>query len=106
MDSPLPLPLPTLTEAVEEVRLNVARFCLLAGIEALQSMMEEDATAVCGARYRRHPDHQAYPWGTTVSEVACHGGKVKMPRPRVRDLSGKEVILPSWEARRDPNVLR
>ena len=28
--------------------------CLLAGVEALAEMMEEDATTVCGARHRRH----------------------------------------------------
>ncbi len=43
-----PLPLPTLPEALEEVRLSVDRFCLLAGIETLQAMMDEDATALCG----------------------------------------------------------
>ena len=50
LDAPLPLPLPTLVDAVEEVRLSVDRFCLLAGIGALQEMMEEDAATVCGAR--------------------------------------------------------
>ena len=49
-----PFCLPTLGEAMDEVHLSVDRFCLLAGIEALQEMMEEDATAVCGARHRRH----------------------------------------------------
>ena len=46
-------PVPTLGDAMEEVRLSVDRFCLLAGIEGLQKMMEEVATAVCGARHRR-----------------------------------------------------
>ena len=49
-------PMPTPAEAMDEVRLSVDRFCLLAGIEALAEMMEEDATAVCGARHRRHGD--------------------------------------------------
>ena len=51
---------PTLGEAMDAVRLSVDRFCLLAGIEALQAMMDEDATAVCGARHRRHGDRQGY----------------------------------------------
>ncbi len=46
-------PMPTPAEAMGEVRLGVDRFCLLAGVEALAEMMEEDATAVCGARHRR-----------------------------------------------------
>ena len=51
---------------MDEVRLNVDRFCLLAGIEALQEIMEEDATA---ARHRRHGDRRAYRWGTATSGI-------------------------------------
>ncbi len=41
-----PFPLPSLGDAMEEVSLSVDRFCLLAGVEALAEMMEEDATTV------------------------------------------------------------
>ncbi len=98
-------PVPTLGDAMEEVRLSVDRFCLLAGVEASQEMMEEDATAVCGARHRRHGDRRGYRWGKTVSEIGYHGGKVKVPRPRVRDRSGKEVSLESWQVLRDGDLL-
>ena len=56
--------------------------------------MEEDATAVCGAQHRRHGDPRGYRWGTCVSEIGLHGGRVKVPRTRVRDRGGKEVGLP------------
>ena len=69
LDAPLPFPLPRLAEALDEVRLSVDRFCLLAGIEGLQEMMEEDAAAVCGARNRRHSDRKGYRWGRAVSEI-------------------------------------
>ncbi len=49
-----PIPKPPLAGAMDAVRLSVDRFCLLAGVEALAEMMEEDATTVCGARHRRH----------------------------------------------------
>ena len=39
-----PFPMPTPAEAMDEVRLSVDRFCLLAGIEALAEMMEADAS--------------------------------------------------------------
>jgi transposase-like protein len=90
---------------MEDVSLGVDRFCLLAGIEALREMMEEDATTVCGARHRRHGDRRGYRWGTCVSEIGFHGGRVKVPRPRVRDRAGKEVSLESWEALRDGDLL-
>ena len=48
-------PMPTLAEAMDEIRLSVDRFCLLAGVEALAEMMEEDTTTVCGARQITEP---------------------------------------------------
>ncbi len=100
-----PFPLPSLGDAMEDVSLSVDRFCLLAGVEALAEMMEEDATTVCGARHRRHGDRRGYRWGTTASEIGYHGGRVKVRRPRVRDRAGKEVRLPSWEVLRDGELL-
>ncbi len=77
-----PFALPSLGDAKEGVSLSVDRFCLLAGIEALAEMMEEDATAVCGARHRRHADRRGYRWGTTAGAIGYHGGRVKVRRPR------------------------
>ena len=85
------IPMPPLADAMDAVHLSVDRFCLLAGVEALAEMMEEDATTVCGARHRRHGDRRGYRWGRTHSEIGYHGGKVKVARPRVRDRAGKEV---------------
>ena len=99
------IPMPPLADAMDAVHLSVDRFCLLAGVEALAEMMEEDATTVCGARHRRHGDRRGYPWGRTHSEIGYHGGKVKVARPRVRDRAGKEVSLESWQALRDGNLL-
>ena len=99
------LPVTGLGDALDEVRLSVERFCLLAGIEALQEMMAEDATTLCGARHRRHGARRGYRWGKTQSEIGYHGGRVKVDRPRVRDHSGKEVSLESWEVLRDGDLL-
>jgi glucosamine 6-phosphate synthetase-like amidotransferase/phosphosugar isomerase protein len=40
------IPMPPLADAMDAVRLSVDRFCLLAGVEALAEMMDEDATVV------------------------------------------------------------
>ena len=79
--------------------MSVDRFCLLAGIEALQEM------TVCGARHRRHGERRGYRWGWAESEIGYHGGRVKVARPRVRDQAGKEVRLASWEVLRDGDLL-
>ena len=100
-----PFPLPPLGEALDAARQSVERFCLLAGIEALAEMMEADATAICGARHRRHGARRGYRWGRTQSQIGYHGGRVKVTRPRVRDRAGKEVGLESWQALRDGELL-
>ena len=98
-------PMPPLADAMDAVRLSVDRFCLLAGVEALAEMMEEDATTVCGARHRRHGNRRGYRWGHTQSEIGYHGGRVKVQRPRVRDHAGKEVGLESWQVLRDGKLM-
>ncbi len=106
LEAPLALAVPSLPSALEELRVSVDRFCLLAGVEALGEMLAEDAEALCGPRHARRPERRGYRWGTTTSEVAYQGGKVKVSRPRVRDLAGTEMSLPSWEALSDPDLLR
>ena len=41
------IPMPPLADAMDAVHLSVDRFCLLAGVEALAEMMQEDATSEC-----------------------------------------------------------
>jgi transposase-like protein len=89
-------PLPTVSEAMEEVRQSVDRFCLLAGIEAMGEMLQADAAALCGPRHQRSTERQGYRWGRTQSAIAYHGGKVKVSRPRVRSQAGEEMVLDSW----------
>ena len=68
--------------------------------------MADGVTALCGPAHGRDPGRKAYRWGAAVGEVSYHGGKVKVARPRVRDVSGKEVGLPSWRAMREDDLLR
>ena len=72
--------------------MSVDRFCLLAGLESLNEMMSADAEAgLCGSRHARSGERKGHRWGTTRSEIAYHGGKVKVERPRVRDFAGREI---------------
>ncbi len=106
LEIPLPLLPPALPEAFDDLRMSVDRFCLLAGVETLGEMLDEDSEVLCGARHARTAERQGHRWGTTQSESAYHGGKVKLTRPRVRDLAGKEMSLPSWELLSDPALLQ
>ena len=62
--------------AFEAVRISFDKFCLIAGIEALQELLQEEASAVCGERHQRHDGRQGRRWGETRSQVAFHGGRI------------------------------
>jgi hypothetical protein len=80
-----------LTESFEQ-------FCLMAGIESLTQMMNEDVARLAGDRYEHCSDKPGYRWGHTKSQAGFHGGKIDVERPRVRSKgTGKEMALPSWE---------
>jgi putative transposase len=84
-------------EAFAEVRASFDRFCLAAGIEALETMMEADVTAACGPRHGRDAARRRTVGGRTRGRIGFHGGKIEVERPRVRGVDGREVAIPSWE---------
>jgi putative transposase len=85
-------------EAWEQVSVSFDRFCLAAGIETLSAMMERDAEEACGPRHGRGAERRGHRWGRSKGKIGFHGGKVELERPRVRELAGKELSLPSWES--------
>jgi putative transposase len=92
-----PTTLGAVGKAWEGVSASFDHFCLAAGIEALGTMLENDAQEACGARHSRAEGRRGYRWGRTQGKIGFHGGKVDIERPRVRELGGKEMVLPSWE---------
>src|SRR5450755_1922227 len=68
-------------KAWDEVSASFDRFCLAARVDALGG----------GERRRGHR------WGRTQGKIGFHAGKVLVERPRVRDLAGQELALPSWD---------
>jgi hypothetical protein len=92
-----PTTLGAVGKAWEEVSASFDHFCLAAGIEALGTMLENDAQEACGPRHSRAEGRRGYRWGRTQGKIGFHGGRVEIERPRVRELGGREVVLPSWE---------
>jgi putative transposase len=84
-------------KAFEEVSASFERFCLAAGVEALSTMLEQDAQEACGPRHTRGEGRRGHRWGRTRGKIGFHGGGVELERPRVRGLDGKELQLPSWQ---------
>ena len=85
-------------EAWQAVDACFGRFCLTAGIEALQAMMAADVEDLCGRRHARSPERRGHRWGRTRGKIGYQGGKVDIVRPRVRGADGEEMPLPSWTA--------
>ena len=62
----------------------------------MEALLEDEATSICGRRHGRDAERAVYRWGTAVSPVGFHGGKVGVRRPRLRGKDGGEVPLASF----------
>ena len=102
VDSPPQRHLP-LVDLLIDTRAELMDLAIASGLKVLETMLEEDRTAICGQRYRHQLERQASRAGTVPSEVVLGGRKVALRRPRVR-ANGEEVPLPTFQtmAREDP----
>src|SRR5512133_2576894 len=91
---------PSLETAWQDVDSSFERFCLTAGIGAIEQMLCEDARQLAGAPHYRGAGRVGHRWGRTKGKIGFHGGKVAVHRPRVRSYDGHEVALPTWTAAR------
>ena len=92
--SPVAL-MPGLEAAWQDVDSSFERFCLTAGIEAMEQMLRGDAQRLVGRPHSRGRGRVGQRWGATKGKIGFHGGKVDVRRPRVR-CEGHEVQLPTW----------
>src|SRR5437899_6380678 len=93
-----PALVPSLEAAWQDVDSSFERFCLTAGIGAIEQMLCEDARQLVGAPHNRGGGRVGHRWGRTKGKIGFHGGKVTVHRPRVRSYDGHEVTLPTWTA--------
>ena len=84
-----------LEAAWQDVDSSFERFCLTAGIEAMEQMLRGDAQRLVGPPHSRGRGRVGQRWGATKGKIGFHGGKVEVRRPRVR-CDGHEVQLPTW----------
>ena len=89
---------PSLETAWQDVDRSFERFCLTAGIGAIEQMLRDDAQQLTGTPYSRGEHRVGQRWGTTKGKIGFHGGKLAVHRPRVRSYVGGEVELPTWTA--------
>src|SRR4030081_1113312 len=96
---------PSLETAWQDVDSSFGRFCLTAGIGAIEQMLCEDAQQLAGTPHNRGGGRSGHRWGRTKGKIGFHGGKVAVHRPRVRGYDGREVELPTWTAAQAENWL-
>src|SRR5918995_5763253 len=101
VESPRHLPL---VDLLVDARTALFELAVRSGLKVLETMLEEDRTAMCGPRYAHVADRQASRAGTVSSEVVLGGRKVAVRRPRVR-AAGREVPLPTFQAMADADPL-
>ncbi len=96
---------PGLETAWQDLDRSFERFCLTAGIEAMERMLCEDAQRLTGERHSRGRARVGHRWGTTKGKIGFHGGKIVVHRPRVRSYDGREIPLPTWTSAEAENWL-
>jgi putative transposase len=84
--------------AWQDVDSSFERFCLTAGIGAIEQMLRDDAERLAGAWHSRGGGRLGHRWGQTQGKIGFHGGKVAVHRPRVRSFDSDEMALPTWTA--------
>jgi putative transposase len=103
IDSPTQRHLP-LVDLLVDTRAELMELAVASGLRVLQTMLEEDRTAICGLRYQHQSERTATRAGTAPSEVVLGGRKVQIRRPRVRT-NHEEVPLPTFQAFADTDPL-
>ena len=67
---------PSLKSAWQDVDSSFERFCLTAGIGAIEQMLCEDAQQLVGVPHNRDEGRVGHRWGRTKGKIGFHGGKV------------------------------
>ena len=99
VESPRHLPL---VDLLVDARSELFELAVRSGLKVLETMLEEDRTALCGPRYAHLEQRRAARAGTVSSEVVLGGRKIAVQRPRVR---ADEVSLPTFQAMADVDPL-
>jgi len=87
-----------LDEIVASAHEGLLAVAVGAGLQVMRALMEDDVTAVCGAKGRHDPDRTAVRHGHEPGSVALGGRRVPVSRPRMRAVDGSgELPVSAYE---------
>jgi hypothetical protein len=78
------IPVPSLQTVLQDVNSSFERFCLTAGISALDQMLVEEAEDLAGPRHRRGDGRCGLRWGRRKARSGFTAARRACGRPRVR----------------------
>lgn len=89
------------------IREGLLETVVRAGIEAVQLVLEQERSEICGNMYthKKKNERSAYRGGHTKGELVLGGRRLQIDRPRARSVNGKEVSLPSWKHFSNEDIL-
>jgi len=87
-------------------REGLLALSVMAGLQVMATMLEDERVRVCGPIHAKLVDRRATRGGTTQSSVVLGGRKVAVNRPRAHYVDGGgEVELDTWAAFSDESLL-
>lgn len=92
----------SVAEVIEGVGGEIERLTGEAGLLIMKAVMDAEVESLAGPKGRHDPHRTATRWTPQPGYVVLAGKKVKMTKPRVRDKTGHEVPLGSYQQFQSP----
>ena len=93
-------------ELIVSAKTALRELVVKTGLQVFDALLEEDRTVLCGPKSQPQPDRGAYRHGHDEGTLVFGGRKVRIQKPRVRSVSGKELELPAWQQMSDEDPLQ
>ena len=87
-----------LTEIVRSAKEGLLAFAVGTGLQVMQTIMDEQVTALCGPPSKHNRERLGYRHGREAGSVTLGGRRIPIERPRVRAADhSRELAVPAYE---------
>ncbi|MFQ5353088.1 MAG: IS256 family transposase [Candidatus Binatia bacterium] len=92
----------SLADVIEGVSDEIEQLAGQAGLLIMREVMDAEVASLAGPKGKHDPDRRVFRWGEQAGYAVVGGAKVRVEHPRVRDRTGREVALRSYERFQSP----